>query len=96
MRSKIPPPPSVSYTFSVAGQEFRGSRVTLVPRNSISLQAVQSVLARYPVGGTVRVYYDPRDPANCVLSTATNGSEWAYAIGGALMMGAGLLFLKQK
>ncbi len=88
--------PDVSYTFSVAGREFRGSRVTLVPRNSISRQSMQSMIASYPVGGAVRVFYDPRDPANCVLSTATNGTEWAYAISGALLLGVGIFSLKPK
>ncbi len=87
--------PSVTYTFSVAGREFKGTRVTLVPRNSPSAQVVQSVLTRYPIGGKVVVFHDPTDPSKCVLSTATNGSEWAYAIGGALLAGAGLLFLKR-
>ncbi|MEO5960092.1 MAG: DUF3592 domain-containing protein [Opitutaceae bacterium] len=88
--------PSVAYTFSVGGREFKGSRVTLVPRNTISLPAVQAMLAPYPVGGTVTVFHDPREPANCVLSTATNGTEWAYAIGGALFIGVGLLMWKQN
>ncbi len=86
--------PSVTYTFSVNGREFKGSRVTLVPRNSISLQSVQATLANYPIGRTVSVFHNPRDPANCVLSTSTNGGEWAYAIGGVLFIGVGLWILK--
>ncbi len=95
-KSKRTYAPSVTYTFSVEGRQFNGSRVTLVPRNSINLASVQATLANYPVGGTVSVFYDPRDPANCVLSTATNGNEWAYAIGGVLLMGTGLFFLKRN
>ena len=88
--------PSVAYTFSVGGREFKGSRVTLVPRNTISLPTVQALLAQYPVGAPVPVFHDPRDPANCVLSIATNGTEWAYAIGGALFIGVGLMTWKQN
>ncbi len=87
--------PSVTYTFSVGGREFKGTRITLVPRNTTSLSSVQAMLSRYPVGGTVTVFHDANDPANCVLSTATNCTEWSYAVGGVLLMGAGLLFLKR-
>ena len=73
---------------------FNGNRVTLVPRNYPSLSAVQAVLARYPAGGLVTVFYDPADAGHSVHSTTTNGSEWAYAIGGAALVGAGLLLLR--
>ena len=86
--------PNVSYRYEVDGKEYESSRLTIVPRNYSSRQWVNEILASYPVGGTVRVFYDPKDPGNCLLVTATTGSEWAYPIGGVLMIGVGFLFLK--
>jgi hypothetical protein len=87
--------PNVAYTYVVDGKRYESSRLTLVPRNYVGLQQVQAVLAAYPVHGTVSVFYDPRDPANCVLVSVATGTEWAYPIGGLLLMGAGFLFLKR-
>jgi len=42
--------PSVTYAFFVAGREFNGTWVTLVPRNDPSLSAVQATLASVPAG----------------------------------------------
>jgi len=86
--------PNVSYRYEVDSKDYESSRLTIVPRNYSSRQSVNEILTGYPVGGTVLVHYDPKNPANCMLDTSTTGSEWAYPIGGALMIGVGFLFLK--
>lgn len=88
--------PDVAYTFAVEGRTYEGRRVTLVPRNYPQDFAVRAVLARYPVGGTARVFYDPRDPANCVLDRSTNGTEWAYPIGGVILVALGVYLWLQR
>jgi hypothetical protein len=52
----------VEYEFTVAGRTWRGDRVSLgeTPNTDATLE-------RYPVGTIVEVFYDPADPANCVL-----------------------------
>jgi hypothetical protein len=82
--------PNVTYAYSVAGKRYESSRLTLVPQNSITRQTIESTLARFPVGQIVRVYHDPKDPANCVLLTTKTGAEWAYPIGGVLLIGVGV------
>ncbi len=84
--------PNVSYRYEVDGKEYQSSRLTIVPRNYRGQQWVTEILASYPVGGVVVVHYDPKEPANCMLDTSTTGSEWAYPIGGVLMIGVGFLF----
>jgi len=86
--------PNITYRYVVDGKSYESSRHTLVPRNTTSTQQLQAVLASFPVGGTVAVFYDPADPARCVLDTTVAGTEWAYAFGGVLLLGVGLLFLK--
>jgi hypothetical protein len=46
------------------GKTVRGERISLGARPS---DAVDRVLARYPVGAHVPVFYDPANPADCAL-----------------------------
>jgi hypothetical protein len=85
--------PSVSYFYTVAGQRHQGARLTLVPRNYTLQSQANAAISRYPAGSPVHVFHDPRDPTSCVLEARTTGTEWAYPLGGLLLMAAGLLFL---
>jgi hypothetical protein len=55
--------PLVFYAYQVNGEVFRGQRVRLQQRPGNA----SSVIARYPAGASVVVYYDPSDPANSAL-----------------------------
>ncbi len=57
--------PVVEYEFAVAGTTYRGSRVSIGEDTGDA--NTDATLARYPVGATVMVYYDPADPTDCVL-----------------------------
>jgi hypothetical protein len=56
--------PAVTYSFSVEGVTYQGTRVSL---GEISGKYAQEALARYPAGANVTVFYDPADPGDCVL-----------------------------
>jgi hypothetical protein len=86
--------PNVTYTYLVGGKSYESSRVTLVPRNYSTLSGVQSVLSQYPVGGSVKVFHDPRDPSNCILVNSPTGTEWAYPLGGVIFIGVGLFMFR--
>jgi hypothetical protein len=55
----------VSYEFSVAGKSYSGSRIDLSV-DSGNFQ-VAEILARYPAGKTVPVFYNPQNPNECIL-----------------------------
>lgn len=55
--------PLVLYAYQVDGQMFQGHRV----RASGQCPNASEVIARYPAGASVVVYYDPTDPANSAL-----------------------------
>jgi hypothetical protein len=55
--------PLVLYAFQVGEQRFQGDRVTA---NGRAPDAAE-VVARYPTGANVVVYYDPADPAQSAL-----------------------------
>jgi hypothetical protein len=57
--------PAIEYEFSVGGIKYVGTRIGLSETTSGAELAER--LQRYPVGATVMVYYDPKNPKNCVL-----------------------------
>jgi hypothetical protein len=56
---------AVEYEFSVGGVRYVGTRVGIGEREDATELA--ATLQRYPVGATILVHYDPKDPRNCVL-----------------------------
>jgi hypothetical protein len=57
--------PAIAYEFSVLGQKYRGVRIGI--GEDTGGANTEATLARYPVGAVVTVYYDPRNPNDCVL-----------------------------
>jgi hypothetical protein len=55
----------IAYEFAVAGKTFRGSRIDLGVDSGN--HDVAERLRRYPPGAIVTVFYDSRDPAQCIL-----------------------------
>ena len=56
--------PAVKYEFKVGARTVDGTRVSIGDEIGLDIDVT---LKRYPVGATVTVYYDPRDPTKCVL-----------------------------
>ena len=59
--------PEILYAFSVGGKEYTGVRRTLLAWQTSGSQSAEEVVARYPVGKKVTVYYDPRNPRESIL-----------------------------
>jgi hypothetical protein len=57
--------PYVEYEYHVEGQRFRNTRITIGEKTSE--YELEAILARYPVGTAVTVYYDPANPQKAVL-----------------------------
>ncbi len=78
----------VAYDFSVGSQLFHGDRIGL---GFAPADKVNETLKRYPVGATVPVFYDPANPAECVLERkppASLGCIWGGAIAAVLVYAA--------
>lgn len=90
--------PLVEYEFQVGSKKYRGNRITIGEK--ISGFELEQTLARYPVGTTVTVYYDPADPNKAVLErdlpwgimAAGLGCLMLFFIGGPLL--AALFYFK--
>ncbi|TSA24789.1 DUF3592 domain-containing protein [bacterium] len=59
--------PQVTYTYSVAGQNYRSSQISAGEHESSDIRRARKITDRYPREIAVTVFYNPRDPANAVL-----------------------------
>ena len=63
----------VRYRYSVGATDYFGSRLSFEQAHAACNECWQSALRPYPVGKTVTVYYDPRNPASAVLEPGLVG-----------------------
>jgi hypothetical protein len=74
--------PKIAYAYEVAGATYTNDLTAFGLSSFESREEAEGMLRGYPKGGTVRVHYDPDDPATSVLQS-TGG--WAFkALGLAL------------
>jgi hypothetical protein len=77
----------VSYDYFVGGKPFTGYRIRMVSVESSKKADAQQDLAKYPVGGKVKVFYSPGDPADSVLEPGIQPSSWFLpGVGGAFIL----------
>lgn len=77
---------SVTYNYEVAGVIYTGHRIRIVSTGSSDPSYARGVLDRYRLDQTVDVSYDPADPAESLLETGIDASDWS-------MFGFGVVFL---
>ncbi len=77
--------PVVRYAYSVGGRSYEQSQLDLVPTAS-SPNRAQAVVARYPVGSAVTVYYDPRAPQRALIDLTIR----PYHVFSALFLSLGI------
>ncbi len=61
--------PVVVYVYAVNGQSYQSQRIKAGEQflNVRVTGQAQATVARYPIGATVTVYYDPANPSECAL-----------------------------
>lgn len=57
--------PVIQYTYQVMGQLLQGRKIA--PGPEVGGSGANKVVARYPAGTQVTVYYDPNNPSDAVL-----------------------------
>lgn len=63
--------PVVMYSYQAMGQTFQGSKV--MPGPDVGGTGAHKVVARYPMGAQVMVYYNPANPSEALLERGTPG-----------------------
>jgi hypothetical protein len=83
----------IRYEYVVDSRELEGSSVTIGGDLSTSeRQRAEARVRTYPVGSSVTVFYDPRDPKTACLERKQEGAGLVYAIAGGFFL-TGLLVL---
>ena len=70
--------PEVSYSYEVDGKTYKSKHISA--GGEMGGVTASSVLARYPVGSQVTVYYDPKKPKNAVLEKKSVTQKWLWVI----------------
>ncbi|RLE23705.1 MAG: hypothetical protein DRJ08_02130 [Acidobacteria bacterium] len=75
----------VRYNYRVEGQEYLSGRISFGDYSTNTPAHAQEVVAEYPVGKKVQVYFDPDAPMHSVLERKAGFTSFLY-------VGLGLLF----
>jgi hypothetical protein len=59
--------PVVQYSYQVSGQAYQGMKIA--PGPEVGGTGAGKVVARYPAGAQVMVFYNPQNPSDAVLET---------------------------
>ena len=81
--------PYVLYTFEVKGKKYQGSVINPGDLTLAGNTAAAKVVARYPAGADVAVYYNPQKPEDHFLEPFSSASArvwWALLIGGNVLI----------
>ena len=70
--------PEVSYSYEVDGKTYKSKHISA--GGEVGGVTASGVLARYPVGSQVTVYYDPKKPKNAVLEKKSVTQKWLWVI----------------
>ena len=81
----------IEYTYTVADKHYLASRITWAPENleGIRKQEADKMVADYPEGKAVEVFYDPKEPTIAVLDGRLTLRVHIPWIIGLLLMAAG-------
>jgi hypothetical protein len=84
--------PSVSYSYTVQGSGYTGNQIRAVSSYS-SRSRAEAELARYRVGSTVPVYYDPAKPASSLLVPGVTRSVYLMLATGIACLALAIVVL---
>ena len=80
------------YEYVVADKRYEGSNRNLtfdaVAKSASEREMELERTSKYPVGGRIRVYYDPRKPSRAVLDTSPASASTKVAFSLLVFMGA--------
>lgn len=88
--------PIVQYEFAVGGAKFASQRVSFGSYQSSRSSDAGTVVARYPVGAEVTVYFNANDPADSVLEPGTEMTNLLLPLLGLVFASAGFWLFRTE
>lgn len=84
--------PKVEYRYTVTDQTYDGF-LALATSDVVLHECATSQLDKYPIGGSITVYFDPENPEDSTLEPGVKSDDWFifWLCAGAL--GTGVTFL---
>jgi hypothetical protein len=73
--------PVINYEYNVLGIPYQSSQITF-GTIQVDQAHAQAMLAKYPPGSAVTVYYNPKKPQQAVLEHGGGGMAWVVLVGG--------------
>jgi hypothetical protein len=84
----------VLYDYRLSNGNYSSDQIGFGKFDSADVSDAQAIINSYPVGTSVKVYYDPQSPDFSVLKTGTHGSMYTLPVIGLLLFVAGCVFLR--
>ena len=81
----------ILYEYPMENIVWKGRRVSYGWKGTSNPSYAKKIVARYPVGKTVAVYYKPGDPMECVLEPGVNDEARHILIAGVILVVFGCL-----
>jgi hypothetical protein len=88
--------PRIEYAYAVNGKEYTGAddrNVPLFGNKRRTHEVAEKESASFPVGSSVRVYYDPENPAEATIMPEPRWNDYFQSGLGVLLFGCGLFVL---
>jgi hypothetical protein len=84
----------IEYEYKLGSETFRANTICVGGElNSSRRQRAEDRCRRYPVGATVDVYHDPRNPGDACLEQTAEGSWFLYLVAAAFFVTGVLMVL---
>ena len=87
----------IRYDYTVDGTSYTGDRVSYSDYSSSNEMQMQTVVAEYPVGKSVTVFFDPENPSSSLLESGFGWTPVAIsALGVVFAMVGGITLLRTR
>lgn len=70
----------IHYQYQVGGKSFEGKRIKFRGQGGMAQFAAEQLVAKYPVGAAVEVYYDPKAPTHSALEPRNKGNATPHIV----------------
>jgi len=89
--------PEITYKFSIDGKEYTGRKFRTLGFSSNRENEIKELIARYPAGQRIRVYYNPGKNDEAVIEKAPAPSKMLLVFGGgAVLLGLVIVFMLSR